>query len=521
MYSAYEELLQIDNEKELQIKFINSLVGIKNRDEMCYTLVSEMNNVALFQYVGIIIEGKTETQKSVHNFIADSKGMLKIYKPVHDIDESSLSSIVRTSLSEMPDEYSSEEVAELIAKSAFFSELNNKIKIYSLFYSSNMLAENRLALVLINLNSDASEREIDYLSSTKGVIELAFKNLFAFEENELLRRQLEQEKNILLDEIHVSGGSNEIIGTSHIIKKVYKQINQVSKTDTTVLIQGETGVGKEVIAKTLHGLSARKERVFITVNCAALPAQLIESELFGHEKGSFTGALEKKIGKFELAHGGTIFLDEIGELPLDLQSKLLRVLQEKEFERIGGKEVHRTDVRIIAATNRDLQKEIAAGHFRPDLFFRLNVFPILIPPLRERPEDIPLFVKHFTEKYSKRVGAPIRSIRNDDMNMLLQYNWPGNIRELEHIVERAIITSTGAYLEFSNFAPAQKAPDEKSAEDFKTLEDLEREHIIEALRITGGRVSGDKGACKLLGLNSKTLDSRMKKLGIKKEIIVR
>jgi transcriptional regulator with GAF, ATPase, and Fis domain len=518
--TAYEELLQVDKEKELQIKFINSLVGIKKRDEMCYALVSEMNKVALFQYVGIIIDSKEEG-RSFHNYMIDSRGLLKVFKPSHDIDEAAILALNKPASSWMHTEYSSEEIGRLVSTSPFFADLHKRIKLSTLHYSTSSMDENRIALVLVNLNYKVQEHDVYYLSSTRGSVELAFRNLFAFEENEKLRRQLEQEKNLLLDEINVTSGSQEIIGSSPAMKNVFKQINQVAKTDSTVLIQGETGVGKEVIAKTLHTRSNRNDRVFITINCAALPAQLIESELFGHEKGSFTGALERKIGKFELANGGTIFLDEIGELPIDLQSKLLRVLQEKEFERIGGKEVHKTDIRVIAATNRDLQKEIAAGHFRADLFFRLNVFPILIPPLRERPEDIPLFIKHFTEKYSKRVGSPVRFVRNTDLTLLLQYHWPGNIRELEHIIERAVIISTGAYLEFSDFSAAQRTLGEDYSEGFKSLHDMEREHILTALRLTNGRVSGERGAAKLLGINNKTLDSRIKKLEIKKEVIIK
>jgi transcriptional regulator with GAF, ATPase, and Fis domain len=283
---------------------------------------------------------------------------------------------------------------------------------------------------------------------------------------------------------------------------------------------GETGTGKELIAKAIHNLSNRKENTFITVNCAALPVQLIESELFGHEKGSFTGALEKRIGKFEVADGGTIFLDEIGELPLEVQAKLLRVLQEKEFERLGGKSTVRSDVRIVAATNRDLEKEVEQGKFRPDLFFRINVFPILVPPLRERKEDIPLLVKYFIDKYSKKIGKEVKSIKKNDLDMLMNYSWPGNIRELEHIIERAIIVSEGSNLNLEKLLGGSLRQTEPDFKSFKTLVENEKEHIINALKIANGKVTGEKSAAQLLGMNGKTLGSKMRKLKIKREFVI-
>jgi len=252
-----------------------------------------------------------------------------------------------------------------------------------------------------------------------------------------------------------------------------------------------------------------------------LPAQLIESELFGHEKGSFTGAYERRIGKFEVANGGTIFLDEIGELPLELQAKLLRVLQEKEFERLGGKNTISSDVRIISATNRDLEKEVEAGKFRADLYFRLNVFPIIVPPLRERKEDIPVLIKHFIEKYNKFVGKEVKSIKKNDLEQLMDYYWPGNVRELEHMVERATIISEGKNLNIEGFTAKKVKESEVSNEIFKTLEEIEKMHIINALRKAKGKVTGENSASELLGINGKTLGSKMRKLGIKREIIIK
>jgi transcriptional regulator with GAF, ATPase, and Fis domain len=291
-------------------------------------------------------------------------------------------------------------------------------------------------------------------------------------------------------------------------------VEQVSSTDATVLILGESGTGKELLARAIHNISFRGDRPLVKVNCAALPGNLIESELFGHEKGAFTGAIARKIGRFELADGGTIFLDEIGDLPLELQAKLLRVLQEGEFERLGNSRTIKVDVRIIAATNRDLEREVDQGNFREDLFYRLNVFPVLIPPLRERKEDIPLLVKHFIQKFTRKIGKTIDAVPQHVLNTLQQYHWPGNVRELENLIERAMIISKGNRLLLGDWMPQNGSSNGKS--HFSTLEESEKHHILEALEKTDWRVSGEKGAAKILGLNSKTLESRMKKLKIER-----
>ncbi|MEI6639474.1 MAG: sigma-54 dependent transcriptional regulator, partial [Chlorobium sp.] len=287
---------------------------------------------------------------------------------------------------------------------------------------------------------------------------------------------------------------------------------------------GETGTGKELFARALHNLSTRSKRALIKINCATLPAPLIESELFGHEKGSFTGATERRIGKFELAEGGTIFLDEIGELPLELQAKLLRVLQERELERLGGKQVIKVDVRVIAATNRDLAREVAEGRFREDLFFRLNVFPLAIPPLSERREDIAMLAAHFAAKFSKEFGKPVRSFRESDMNRLVGREWKGNIRELAHLIEQAVIVSDGSTLDFSTIlsssAPAsglQAADHTRTMVNFEhDIAVMERELILDVLSRSKGRVSGVGGAAEQLAMHPKTLYSRMEKLGLSK-----
>jgi formate hydrogenlyase transcriptional activator len=307
-----------------------------------------------------------------------------------------------------------------------------------------------------------------------------------------------------------------IIGKSQGMKAVIDQIHQVAPTDSSVLILGETGVGKELVAKAIHNLSGRTGGPFIPVNLAALPHELIASELFGHEKGAFTGANDSQRGRFELADGGTIFLDEIGDLPTSVQVKLLRVLQEGTFERLGSAKQIRSDFRVIAATNKDLRTEVEKGTFRQDLYYRLNVFPIYVPPLRERRDDIPPLTLHFTEKFGKKLGKRLRPIPPQELRKLLEYHWPGNVRELEHFVERAVILSDGYTISFSGLKQVSGAPAADDDQAIRPLEDIEREYIRKALKATGWRVSGPRGAASLLGFKTSTLRFRMEKLGIRK-----
>ncbi len=326
------------------------------------------------------------------------------------------------------------------------------------------------------------------------------------------KARLEAQAVYLQEEIKGTHNFEELIGSSASLKKMLKGVERVAPTDSTVLITGETGTGKELIARAIHNLSPRKDRALVKVNCAAIPAGLIESELFGHEKGAFTGALTKKMGRFEVADKGTIFLDEIGELPLDLQSKLLRVLQEGEFERVGGTQTFKVNVRVIAATNRNLEQLSKSGQYRPDLYYRLNVFPIHLPPLREREGDIPLLVQYFVRKFAANLGKKIDRIPERMMTALQRYQWPGNIRELEHVIERAVILSEGSNLEPIDWLTPSSG--KSAATKGMTLEEVERQHIIDVLEQTSWRVSGGKGAAALLGLKPTTLEARMKKLGI-------
>ncbi len=333
----------------------------------------------------------------------------------------------------------------------------------------------------------------------------------ALSEIQELKEKLEVERAYLQEEIKLEYNYENIIGQSDGLNYVLYKVEQIAPSDTTVLVLGETGTGKELVARAIHGLSPRKDRVLVKVNCATLPSNLIESELFGHEKGAFTGAHARQLGRFEVADGATLFLDEIGELPLELQSKLLRVIQDGEFERLGSSGTIKVDVRVIAATNRNLEEEVRRGRFREDLWYRLSIFPITVPPLRERIEDTALLVEFFVDKISKRLGKSIESIPLSVMNSLQEYHWPGNVRELENVLERAVINSSGPKL---HLVDELKKQHEDLTTAKKTLNEIERDYIIRVLEQTNWKVSGKDGAAEILGLNRSTLRARMRKLGI-------
>ncbi|HEY2119583.1 MAG TPA: sigma 54-interacting transcriptional regulator [Candidatus Acidoferrum sp.] len=385
-----------------------------------------------------------------------------------------------------------------------------------------------------------SANDVELLQQVATQVAIALENALAFKEIDALKDKLAVEKLYLEEEIRSEFNFEEIIGDSPSLRRTLSQVELAAPAGTTVLVLGETGTGKELIARALHNLSPRRERTFVKVNCAAIPAGLLESELFGHERGAFTGALMQKIGRFEFADKGTLFLDEVGDLPLELQPKLLRVLQEQEFERLGSNRSLHVDVRVIAATNGDLAQLVEEKRFRSDLYYRLNVFPIVIPPLRERREDVPLLVRYFVQKISRRQNKTVEYVPSDVMDALVNYSWPGNVRELENLIERAVLLSPGKELQVpiaelkasrSNGARPMLVGDSiavvpldnsamppAATGPLATLEETQRQHIVRALRQTEWRLSGPKGAAKLLGIKRTTLQARMRKLGIKRPI---
>jgi len=378
-----------------------------------------------------------------------------------------------------------------------------------------------------NANS-LSNVYFDLLQGISLQISIAILNILANEKIEQqlaeineYKQKLEDEKSYLQEEIQHNYNHTEIIGQSESLKSVFQLVDAVAATDSTVLIVGETGTGKELIARALHNSSLRNNELMVKVNCAAIPASLAESELFGHEKGSFTGATERRIGKFELAHNGTLFLDEIGELSIDLQVKLLRALQEKEIERIGGKGVIKTNVRIIAATNRNLLKEVEKGNFRSDLYYRLNVFPISMPPLRDRLDDIPHLTSFLIERISKKTGRQVNAISKSALNKLMLYPWPGNVRELEHLIERSILLTSGSTLKEIHLPKIDRNEANNSEEQkIKSIHENERDHILSILKRCKGKISGIGGAAEVLNIPATTLNSKIKKFKIKREHIL-
>ena len=378
-----------------------------------------------------------------------------------------------------------------------------------------LITANRI-LGTLSLSSRRSgafnQEDLDLLMRVANQVAIAIENALSYREIAELKDKLAEEKLYLEEEIRTEYTFEEIVGESPPLKRVLAQVETVAPTDSSVLILGETGTGKEVIARAIHDLSPRRERTLVKVNCAAIPGGLLESELFGHEKGAFTGAIAQKVGRFELAHRGTLFLDEVGDIPLELQPKLLRVLQEKEFERLGSTGTLHVDVRVVAATNLDLVRMVEDRLFRSDLYYRLNVFPIVVPPLRERAEDIPLLVRYFAQKHARRMDRRIETIPGEEMGALTGYHWPGNVRELENLIERAVILSRGPTLHVP--LPGDRLSGDSPVAPPVTLEDAERDHILKALRDTNWVIAGRQGAAARLGMKRTTLQSRIAKLGI-------
>jgi len=546
----FEEVARREQQRTLQLNVTNALLSIKQREPLFRAIAEELAQAVPFDYFGIRVQraGQRESFEGFAEFARlnsdPSAGLLALDPDRHQGSrQGEINAMYQQvgGLLQAAGLYTGDNFRQLAIRYPAMRAAYDEHQVRAmLIVPIWQRADGAAVLLLASPNSAGFTPEsLATVQALVPQIALALENLFAFEQIEELKAQVEQERTYLIDEINTDRPADGLIGVSPALQQVRQRIAQVAGTDATVLITGETGTGKEVVARALHQASPRQGRALVKINCAALPAQLIESELFGHEKGAFTGAVERRIGKFELADGGTIFLDEVGELPLDLQAKLLRVLQEKEFERLGGNRVLRTDARVLAATNRVLEDEVRAGRFRADLYYRLNVFPIQLAPLRERPQDIEPLVQHYLISLSKRFARPPRPIRTVDMAALLAYPWPGNIRELEHVLEQAIIVSQGAWLEFGGFAagptlralPPSPAGTELLASPvaavmadddhapLKTLREQERDHILLALRRTGGRVSGAQGAATMLDINPKTLEARMKKLGIRRTVV--
>ena len=392
---------------------------------------------------------------------------------------------------------------------------------YRSFYGLPLTTPYRLlgvfGLASVQPNAFTAE-DVEFLAQVAGPLSLAIDNWLTHSEIADLRDRVAQESVFVEDEIRRDVHFQGIIGRSAALRRVLKQVETVAPTNSSVLVFGETGTGKELIARAIHDLSPRQANAFVTLNCAAIPAGLLESELFGHERGAFTGAIAQGVGRFELANRGTMFLDEIGEIPLELQPKLLRVLQQREFERLGNGRTHKTDARLVAATNQNLKAMVEERSFRPDLFYRLNVFPIQVPPLRERPEDIPLLVRHFVQHFSRGMNRTIDTIPSEAMEGLVRYGWPGNIRELENAIERAVILSPGPTLRVTLKDLCDRVISNNSDASYRTLEEVKRAHILATLRATAWVLSGPYGAASRLGLNRSTLQFYMKKLEIARPI---
>ena len=529
---ANEEILERESEKTLLLAIGNSISTKINKVDLLESIDTLLHPIFLHDHaVFCIVDKNRKTYTDYYNMYSNDipftpkakerneAGNKKKYKSDQFIDLFS-GSLIEYFLSKTTSVGTMEDITGLNLHAPFIqSEIKQGLKYF--LCSPLIVSGNSFGLfgLLFKKGNQPTEKFPSLFTQITEKLALAFSNILATEEIETLNKQLQAQNNYLIEELHEEYDFDEMIGQNQKFKDACKNIGLVAKTDSSVLILGETGTGKELVARAIHNYSPRKNKPLIKLNCAALPANLIESELFGHERGAFTGAIERRIGKFELANGSTLFLDEIGELPLELQSKLLRALQEKEVERLGSNKVIPVDVRIIAATNRDLMKEVQAGKFRLDLYYRLHIFPITLPPLRDRKEDIPLLASHFIKKYAKKVGKNIQGLNHEAMQEMISYNWPGNIRELEHVIERTTILAKTKLIQELDLPIASKNKITASAEEFvvKPWLQNERDYILAVLKVTNGNVKGKGGAAELLELPPTTLQSKMNKLGIKRK----
>ncbi len=522
---ANEDIKTREYEKTILLSLSNEIAAVRNKDDLFRVVDTKLKELFAVRGFGIgLIKDDKKTYSpfivGVDEQVRNIEGFNDVISQTYSVTDRIFNTVINSS------EPVTLQVNDLDADLApAYVAFWKKSGIELVVGVALQVGENSIGCLFFYLDpGSVGNIRSNLLKGVCAQISIALSNILAnekiakqLEEISRYKEQLEEEKQYLQAEAGIGYTYSNIIGNSSEIQKVFQQLSQVSFASSTVLILGETGTGKELVARAIHNSSPRKDKLMVKVNCATLPANLVESELFGHERGSFTGAMERRIGKFELANNGTLFLDEIGELPSELQVKLLRAIQEKEIERIGGKSTIKVNVRIIAATNRNLQKEVSEGKFRQDLFYRLNVFPITLPPLRERKEDIPLLVSHFVERYSKNTGKPVQTISGKAMKELMGYNWPGNVRELEHLIERSVLMTNGSTIR-EVYLPSGKSLVKATTEEerLKTFEENEREHIIKVLNKCNGKIYGPGGAAAVLNLRVSTLNSKIKKLGIRK-----
>ena len=529
---ANEEIARRERERELLLSLSIDFAAVRNTNELLLVITRRLKNLLEFSH--ITIATINEDQVTASAFLLDPGSKSKthptyqdIINAKHPLNDGILDRIVAGPSPIVVD------LDQLMKESDLptWLKVNFESGIRQLLAIRFSKGSRVFGFWLIYFEKKISmeESRLRLTESLANQISIAVSNVIANDkiETQLLeikqyKQQLEEEKIYLKEEIETAHNHSDIVGDSSAMQKTFRLVSQVAPSDSTVLVLGETGTGKELIARAIHNGSPRRHKLMVKVNCAALPANLVESELFGHERGSFTGATDRRLGKFELANGGTLFLDEIGEMPLELQVKLLRALQEREIERVGGRVTIKVDVRIIAATNRDLEKEMGEGRFRSDLYYRLNIFPISLPPLRERREDIPQLASHFIQRFAKKAGRSITALNNSALQELIQYNWPGNIRELEHLIERSILQAPGNTLKHIHLPqPRQSILPASSRESFvvRTIDENERDFIMKTLKYCCGRIAGEGGAAQLLGVPPSTLNSKMKRLGIRREHI--
>ncbi|AYL95374.1 sigma-54-dependent Fis family transcriptional regulator [Mucilaginibacter celer] len=521
-----EEVLRWRNEMELLLSVNTAIASVRSTEELAKVIKDQLKQLLGCSHTLIAV--RDANKHTVSAFLLDEDARAKAHPAYSDAKDGQYplnDSVLQQAMnSDLPVWF---DLDELVSQPdvPLYIKINHESGLKELIICRFSKGEDVFGFWLLYFEEKQliTESKLKLIQSLSYQLCISVANIIANQEIDRYKRQLEEETIYLKEEIEVNQNYAEIIGESPAMQRTFRLVTQVSRSDSTVLILGETGTGKELIARAIHNNSPRKNKLMVKVNCAALPANLIESELFGHEKGSFTGATERRLGKFELANNGTLFLDEIGEMPLELQVKLLRALQEKEIERVGGRGTIKVDVRIIAATNRDLEKEVDEGRFRSDLYYRLNIFPIHLPALRDRKEDIPMLATHFIHRYSKKTGRQITTLGNKALQDMMHYSWPGNIRELEHLIERSILLSSGDALKqihLPTTKPGHIITTTNWEVPLKTIDENECEHILRILKYCQGRISGQGGAADILGVPASTLNSKIKRLGIKKEHLV-